>query len=104
MYKRQRNGQFVFIRQYRHGIQETSYELCAGVCEEEDGSPMVSAQRELLEETDVYKRQRLFNTSTAFATHNATAIGSVQTMAGTTSFLTRAIICSLSVSVIFIQI
>ena len=46
-----RNGQFVFIRQYRHGIQETSYELCAGVCEEEDGSPMVSAQRELLEET-----------------------------------------------------
>lgn len=47
-----RDGQFVFIRQYRHGIQETSYELCAGVaCEEEDGSPMVSAQRELLEET-----------------------------------------------------
>ena len=44
-----RDGQFVFIRQYRHGIQETSYELCAGVCEEEDGSPMVSAQRELLE-------------------------------------------------------
>ena len=25
-----RDGQFVFIRQYRHGIQETSYELCAG--------------------------------------------------------------------------
>ena len=48
-----RDGQFVFIRQYRHGIQETSYELCAGVCEEEDGSPMVSAQRELLEETGV---------------------------------------------------
>ena len=31
-----RDGQFVFIRQYRHGLQETSYELCAGVCEEED--------------------------------------------------------------------
>ena len=29
-----RNGQFVFIRQYRHGIQETSYELCAGVWKE----------------------------------------------------------------------
>ena len=29
-----REGQFVFIRQYRHGIQETCYELCAGVCEE----------------------------------------------------------------------
>ena len=35
-----RDGEFVFIRQSRHGIQETSYELCAGVCEEEDGSPM----------------------------------------------------------------
>lgn len=46
-----REGQFVFIRQYRHGLQETSYELCAGMCEETDGSPLVSAQRELLEET-----------------------------------------------------
>ena len=46
-----RDGQFVFIRQYRHGLQETSYELCAGVCEEEDASPLISAQRELLEET-----------------------------------------------------
>lgn len=34
-----RDGQFVFIRQYRHGIRETSYELCAGVCEAEDASP-----------------------------------------------------------------
>lgn len=46
-----REGMFVFIRQYRHGIRETSYELCAGVCEKEDASPLVSAQRELLEET-----------------------------------------------------
>ena len=23
-----RDGQFVFIRQYRHGLQKTSYELC----------------------------------------------------------------------------
>ena len=45
------DGQFVFIRQYRHGLQKTSYELCAGVCEKEDASPLVSAQRELLEET-----------------------------------------------------
>ena len=29
-----------------HGL-----ELCAGVCEKEDASPLVSAQRELLEET-----------------------------------------------------
>lgn len=46
-----RDGQFVFIRQYRHGLQKTSYELCAGVCEKEDASPLISAQRELLEET-----------------------------------------------------
>ena len=46
-----REGHFVFIRQYRHGIQEVSYELCAGVCENEDASPLISAQRELLEET-----------------------------------------------------
>ncbi|ADV45253.1 NUDIX hydrolase [Bacteroides helcogenes] len=46
-----RDGLFVFVRQYRHGLQETSYELCAGVCEQEDVSPLVSAQRELLEET-----------------------------------------------------
>lgn len=42
---------FVFVRQYRHGIQETCYELCAGVCEKEDESPLVSAKRELMEET-----------------------------------------------------
>ncbi len=46
-----REGSFVFIRQYRHGIQEVSYELCAGVCEKHDTSPLISAQRELLEET-----------------------------------------------------
>lgn len=42
---------FIFVRQYRHGLGETSFELCAGVCEKEDASPLVSAQRELLEET-----------------------------------------------------
>lgn len=42
---------FVFVNQYRHGLGETSYELCAGVCEKEDVSPLVSAQRELWEET-----------------------------------------------------
>lgn len=42
---------FVFIRQYRHGLGEVSYEICAGVCEKEDATPLVSAQRELWEET-----------------------------------------------------
>lgn len=46
-----KDHKFVFVRQYRHGLGETSFELCAGVCEKEDPSPLVSAQRELLEET-----------------------------------------------------
>ena len=44
-------GKFIFERQYRHGLRSTSYELCAGVCEKEDSSPLISAQRELMEET-----------------------------------------------------
>ena len=43
-----KEGKFVFVRQYRPGIGRTCYELCAGVCEKEDASPLVSAQRELL--------------------------------------------------------
>lgn len=45
-----RKGEFVMIRQYRHGLGETRYELCAGVSEEGE-DPIDSAQRELLEET-----------------------------------------------------
>ena len=41
---------FVFVRQYRHGLGVTEYELCAGVCEKSE-APLVSAQRELLEVT-----------------------------------------------------
>ena len=43
-------GDFVLVRQYRHGLGETRYELCAGVCEEGE-EPLTSAQRELFEET-----------------------------------------------------
>lgn len=46
-----KEGKFVFVRQFRPGIGKQLYELCAGVCEKEDASPLVSAQRELLEET-----------------------------------------------------
>lgn len=46
-----KDKKFVFVRQYRHGLGRTSYELCAGVCEKEDASPLISAQRELWEET-----------------------------------------------------
>ena len=46
-----REGRFVMVRQFRYGLGETSFELCAGVCEPTDPSPLVAAQRELLEET-----------------------------------------------------
>lgn len=46
-----RDKKFLMIRQYRHGLGKTCFELCAGVCEPRDGDPMVSAKRELLEET-----------------------------------------------------
>lgn len=45
-----KEGKFVLVRQYRHGIKETHYEICAGVCETGE-EPLLSAQRELYEET-----------------------------------------------------
>ena len=45
-----KDGKFVFVRQYRHGIGKTVSELCAGVVEEGE-DPMDAAKRELLEET-----------------------------------------------------
>lgn len=46
-----KTGEFVLVRQYRRGLDETCFELCAGACDPEDTSPLESAQRELLEET-----------------------------------------------------
>lgn len=45
-----RDGQFVMERQYRHGLGDTGYEICAGVMEEGE-TPLQAAQRELAEET-----------------------------------------------------
>lgn len=44
------DGKFVFVRQYRYGLDLDSVELCAGVTEPGE-KPVESAQRELLEET-----------------------------------------------------
>lgn len=44
------DGHFLMERQYRHGLQWTGYELCAGVCEP-DEDPLEAAKRELYEET-----------------------------------------------------
>ena len=62
-----KEGKFVLIRQYRHGIRETRYEICAGVCEKGE-DPIASAQRELYEETGYGKGEwSLFMTITANA-------------------------------------
>lgn len=46
-----KDGRFLFVRQYRHGLGETCYELCAGVRDPGDASPLDAARRELWEET-----------------------------------------------------
>lgn len=45
-----KEGEMVMVRQYRHALGVTEYELCAGVMEEGE-TPLQAAQRELLEET-----------------------------------------------------
>lgn len=45
-----KDGRFLMERQYRHGLQWTGYEICAGVCEPGE-APLESARRELYEET-----------------------------------------------------
>mgnify|MGYP001775350326 FL=1 len=45
-----KDGQFLMERQYRHGLQWTGYEICAGICEKEE-TPLEAAKRELYEET-----------------------------------------------------
>lgn len=45
-----KDGEFVMVEQYRHGLHEVFVELCAGVIEEGE-SPLDGAKRELLEET-----------------------------------------------------
>lgn len=45
-----KEGRFVMVRQYRHGLGRIGIELCAG-CVEEGEDPETAARRELLEET-----------------------------------------------------
>lgn len=44
------DGRFVMIKQFRYGIRQVNYELCAGVIEP-DETPLQAAKRELSEET-----------------------------------------------------
>lgn len=43
--------EFILVYQYRHGLQQSNYELPAGTCESIDKNPLETAKRELLEET-----------------------------------------------------
>ncbi len=44
-------GKFLLIRQYRHAMGLTSYEICAGVRDQGDETHLEAAKRELMEET-----------------------------------------------------
>ncbi len=46
-----KDGEILLISQYRHGLGQTHYELCAGLIDPTDASPMEGAKRELEEET-----------------------------------------------------
>ena len=56
-----KDKKFLMVRQYRHGTGTTNYELCGGCVDKEDASPMVAAQRELLEETGFGNGKWRFN-------------------------------------------
>jgi 8-oxo-dGTP pyrophosphatase MutT (NUDIX family) len=45
------SDEVVLVRQYRHGVARVVLELPSGVVEGEDGGPLGTARRELLEET-----------------------------------------------------
>ena len=46
-----KEGMMIMERQYRHGLGQVDYELCAGVVDATDANPLEAAQRELWEET-----------------------------------------------------
>ena len=46
-----KNEKFIMVKQYRHGIGKVGIELCGGMADPEDASPMETAKREMLEET-----------------------------------------------------
>ena len=53
-------GDFIFIRQYRHGTRQILIELTAGCMEEADRTPECGAVRELLEETGYAGNEPVF--------------------------------------------
>jgi len=45
------DGKLVLVEQYRHGVGDITLEFPAGLIDPGDGSPLITAQRELTEET-----------------------------------------------------
>ncbi|MEM6410861.1 MAG: NUDIX hydrolase [Pseudomonadota bacterium] len=59
-------GDVVLIREYRHGAEDITLGIPGGVCDDADGTPSISAARELEEETG-YVCQTLVPTGQAHA-------------------------------------
>ena len=62
----------ILEKQYRHGVGQVMLEIPAGVMDEEDGSPLQAARRELMEETG-YTSERFVEVGKVYpnpATHN----------------------------------
>lgn len=51
------DGRVLLIQQYRHPIRHRDWELPAGLLDIEGEDPLVAAQRELAEETDIVARE-----------------------------------------------
>lgn len=59
------DGEFIFVRQYRHGTGQILLELPAGCLEENDADTAAAAARELLEETGYAGEKPVFLCKTA---------------------------------------
>ena len=57
------NNEIVFVRQYRHGVQEILLELPAGTFDPEKEDSLMAAKRELEEETGYIAQELIFMTT-----------------------------------------
>ncbi|MCC8173954.1 MAG: NUDIX hydrolase [Odoribacter sp.] len=61
-----KKGKMLMVKQYRAGAEKVLTELCAGVVDDTDKSPLEGAKRELMEETGYGKGEwKLFMTTSA---------------------------------------
>lgn len=67
-----KDREVILEKQYRHGVEQVMLEIPAGVMDDEDESPLQTAQRELLEETG-YTSEKFIEVGKVYpnpATHN----------------------------------